>query len=337
MDNEGTMKVAKLKAPGVIEVSDEPVPEPAPGESLVRVAAVGVCGSDLHWFAEGAIGDAVVSKPLVLGHEMGGTVVGGLLDGRRVAVEPAIPDNTCPRCLEGNRNLCPNVRFAGHGATDGGLREYMTWPTELLFPVPDGFSDATIALLEPLGVALHAFDLGHFHFGASVGVVGCGPIGLMLVQVARAAGASRVIAVEPLTHRREAATGLGADLSLGPEEAIARKDELDVVFEVAGNDAAVAESMHLVRPGGRLVFVGIPGGDSTTFPASVARRKGLTIALSRRMKDAYPRAIGMVERKVVELEQLVSHSFPLARAPEAFALAARRNGLKTVVVPGVYP
>lgn len=327
------MLVARLKEAGSVDVVEEPVPVPGPGESLVRVTAVGLCGSDLHWFGQGAIGDAVINRPLVLGHEMGGVVVGGPLDGRRVAVDPAIPDNTCPRCMEGNHNLCPAVRFAGHGSTDGGLREYMTWPTEHLYPVPEHMSDATVALLEPFGVALHAFDLGHVRFASAVGVVGCGPIGLMLVQVARAAGASQVVAVEPLEHRREAAARWGADASLSPEQARQREGVLDIVFEVAGNDDAVGTAMSLVRPGGRVVLVGIPDDDSTCFPAALARRKGLTISMSRRMKDAYPRAVGLVERKVVDLGPLVSRTFPLAEAAEAFKVAATRQGLKVVVVP----
>jgi L-iditol 2-dehydrogenase len=327
------MKVARLKGAGRIEITEEPVPVPGPGESLVRVSAVGLCGSDLHWFGQGAIGDAVVKQPLVLGHEMGGRVVGGPLDGRLVAVDPAVPDNVCARCLEGNRNLCPNVRFAGHGLTDGGLREFMAWPTELLFPVPEHMNDLTVALLEPLGVALHAFDLSHFRFGSSVGVVGCGPIGLMLVQVSRAAGASRIVAVEPLAHRREQAARAGADVSLSPEECEAAAGELDVVFEVGGNNASVAESMHLVRFGGRVVLVGIPDDDTTTFPASLARRKGLTIAMSRRMKDAYPRAVDIVERKVVDLGPLVSATFALTEVERAFDVAMRRDGLKVVVLP----
>ena len=327
------MLAARLTGAGSLEVSEEPVPTPGPGESLVRVTAVGLCGSDLHWFGQGAIGDAVITRPLVLGHEMGGVVVGGPLDGRRVAVDPAVPDNTCPRCREGNHNLCPDVRFAGHGSTDGGLREFMAWPTEYLYPVPEHMDDATVALLEPLGVALHAFDLGHVRFASTVGVVGCGPIGLMLVQVARAAGASRVVAVEPLAHRRAEASRSGADLSLHPDEVSGQAGDLDTVFEVAGNDDAVALAMGLVRPGGRVVLVGIPDDDATRFPASVARRKGLTILMSRRMKEAYPRAVDLVGRKVVDLGRLVSHTFPLAEVERAFTVAAKREGLKTVVVP----
>ncbi len=243
------MKAARLSGPGVIAVVDEPRPEPGPGESLVRVGAVGLCGSDLHWFGEGGIGDALLSRPLVLGHEFGGTVEGGPLDGRRVAVDPAIPDYTCDRCREGNTNLCPQVRFAGHGTTDGGLREYITWPTGLLHPVPDNFDDATVAMLEPLGVALHCLDLGHVHLGSSAAVVGCGPIGLMLVQALLTAGVSRVVAVEPLEHRRDAAARSGAQLVLSPEQAPAHTAEVDIAFEVAGTDDAVAITMQLVRAG----------------------------------------------------------------------------------------
>ncbi|HTV13001.1 MAG TPA: alcohol dehydrogenase catalytic domain-containing protein [Acidimicrobiales bacterium] len=327
------MKVLRIKRPGEVELYDEPLPEVGPGESLVRVGAVGLCGSDLHWFAQGGIGDAHLNRPLVLGHEFGGTVEGGPLDGRRVAVDPAIPCGACPRCKEGNINLCPTVRFAGHGATDGGLREYVAWRTELLNPVPDGFTDTTVALLEPLGVALHAFDLGHVRFAGTVAIVGCGPIGLMTIMVARAAGVSHITAVEPLAHRREAAARCGADEVLSPEQLGGASGNDDVVFEVAGTDEAVAESMALVRPGGRVVLVGIPDQDATSFPASVARRKGLTILMSRRMKAAYPRAITLVARNAIELGPLATHFFTLSDGPKIFAVAAQREGLKTVVFP----
>jgi L-iditol 2-dehydrogenase len=328
------VKAAKLTGVGEVHLFDEADPTPGPGESLLRVGAVGLCGSDLHWFSQGGIGDALLTRPLVLGHEFGGAVEGGVLDGRRVAVDPAIPDNVCERCREGNNNLCPQVRFAGHGATDGGLREYVAWPTDLLHPVPDTFSDGAVALLEPLGVALHAFDLGHVRYGSAVAVVGCGPIGLMVIQVARSAGAASIVAVEPLAHRRAAAGRCGADVVLSPEEAKASDLHVDVSFEVAGNDDAIATSMVLVRPGGRVVIAGIPDDDRTSFPAGLARRKGLTIAVVRRMKEAYPRAISVVERGVVELDWLITSSIPLDDVAEAFRVAARREGLKTVVQIG---
>jgi L-iditol 2-dehydrogenase len=334
------MKEARLYAVGDVRVGEAERPTPGPGESLVRVTAVGLCGSDLHWFDEGGIGDAQLAGPLVLGHEFGGVVVGGARDGQRVAVDPARPCGVCARCREGNVNLCPTVVFAGHGAQDGGLREYVAWPDDLLHPVPPAVSDEAVAMLEPLGVALHSFDLGHARLGASVAVVGCGPIGLLLLQLARAAGCDPVIAVEPLAHRRTRAAELGADAVLDPAEDLADAladagvpDGVDVAFEIAGTDAAVDVAIRLARPGARVVLGGIPATDSTTFPASVARRKGLTLALVRRMKETYPRALRLVERGLVDVDSLVSHRFALSNVAEAFATAAARTGHKVIVVP----
>ena len=188
---------------------------PGPGaiyaddEALVRVTAVGICGSDLHWWTEGAIGDAKLSRPLVLGHEGAGVIAAGPRRGERVAIDPAIPCEACRACHDGYRNLCYNIRFAGHGETDGMLREQLRWPARPPYPLPDQVSDDAGALLEPLGVALHAMDLGHVPFGGRVTVVGCGPIGLLLLQVLRVAGAgpSRRSSRCRTAARRPPATG----------------------------------------------------------------------------------------------------------------------------------
>jgi L-iditol 2-dehydrogenase len=326
--------VARLHAVGDLRVSQEAMPVPGPDQSLVRVEAVGLCGSDLHWYDDGGIGDAVLAAPLVLGHEFAGVVEGGPLDGRRVAVDPALPCGRCIPCRGGHRNLCPDVIFAGHGACDGGLRDVLAWPTTALHPLPPALDGAGGALLEPLGVALHAFDLGHVHLADEVAVIGCGPIGLLLIQVLRLAGARPVLAVDPLTHRRAAAERAGAENVLAPEE-LDRGATLsvDVAFEVAGPDAAVDAAIRVVRPGGRVVLAGIPTEDRTTFSASAARRKGLTLVMVRRMGDAYPRAIRLVEDGQVELDWLVTDRYPLARVSDAFAVAAARSGLKVIVEP----
>ena len=334
------MRVARLHAMGDLRVADEPVPTAAPGTSLVRVTAVGICGSDLHWWAEAGIGDAKLDRPLVLGHEAAGTVQDGPRRGERVAIDPAIPDETCPQCRAGYRNLCPQVRFAGHGSQDGALRDFLTWPSAQLVPLPDGLTDTEGAVLEPLGVAIHALDLGHVRIGAAAAVIGCGPIGLLLVQLLRAAGAGRVVAVDPLAHRREAASRAGASVTADPASAggpSGRRDlvgtGVDTAFEMAGTDAAVQLAVHACRPGGRVVLGGIPGDDWIRFPASVSRRKGLTIAMVRRMNDVYPRAIALAASGQVDLAGLVTDRFPLARAADAFAAAARRGGLKVIVEP----
>ena len=326
------MKAARLHGAGDIRLSEEPVPEPGPGTCLVRVTAVGICGSDLHWWDEGAIGDAKLTHPLVLGHEGAGVIADGPRRGERVAIDPAIPCETCPACRDGYRNLCYRIKFSGHGDTDGMFREVMTWPSHLLHPLPDGVSDAGGALLEPLGVAIHSVDLGHLPFAGTASVTGCGPIGLLLIQVLKAAGASSVLAVEPLAHRREAAARLGADQVVGSGAPLDDAG-VDVAFEAAGNDEAVGLAMASVRPGGRVVLAGIPGDDSIGFGASIARRKGLTIAMVRRMNEVYPRAIGLAARGVVDLGSVVTSRFGLGEVREAFADGARRTGLKAIVEP----
>jgi L-iditol 2-dehydrogenase len=324
------MWVARLRGTGDIRLGREPVPAAGPGQSLVRVTAVGLCGSDLHWWDEAGIGDARLDRPLVLGHENAGVIADGPRRGERVAIDPARPDGTCPTCRRGYRNLCPQVRFAGHGDTDGGLREFMAWPTALLHPLPGPLSDADGALLEPLGVAAHAVDLGHLRLGGSAAVLGCGPIGLMIVQLLLAAGVSRVIAADPLPHRAAAAAGFGAE----PIEGSPAGADVDTAFEVAGTDAAVDAAIDAVRPGGRVVLVGIPDRDRTSFRASAARRKGLTIAMSRRMDEAYPRTIALAGSGRVDLATLVTARRPLAETADAFRAAVRREGLKVIVEPG---
>jgi len=335
------MKVIRLHDPNILRLHDEPVPVPGAGETLVRVKAVGICGSDLHWFGEAGIGDARLEKPLVLGHEFAGVIADGPRKGERVAVDPAVPCNVCEFCLQGNPNLCEHLRFAGHGSEDGALREFITWPTACLHSLPDSLSDVDGVMLEPLGVAIHTVDLGKLRVGMSVGVFGCGPIGLLIMQLARLSGAQTLIASDKLSHRLEAASALGATETvlagsrseLREVAAATNGHGVDVAFEVAGENEAVETAVAAVKPGGRVLLAGIPADDRTSFPASVARRKGLTIKLVRRMKFSYPRAIQLVESGQVDVRSLVTHTFPLEQAQQAFTIAQRREGLKVIIVP----
>lgn len=336
-ESSRTMRVVRLHGAGDLRLHEEPIPAPGPGESLVRVTAVGVCGSDLHWFSEAGIGDARLARPLVLGHEFAGVTQ----DGRRVAVDPAIACGQCEFCQAGNPNFCRELRFAGHAENDGALREYIAWPTRCLYPLPDALTDAEGAVLEPLGVAIHAVDLAHIKPGMTVGVFGCGPIGLLILQVARAAGATQLVATDlpGVSHRLEAAHSFGAKVfAADPHQAEVREilamtggQGIDVAFEVAGENEAVEAAIAAVKPGGKVILVGIPADDRTAFTASTARRKGLTIKLVRRMKHTYPRAIRLVEKGQVDVRSLVTHRFPLEKTAQAFAVAARRQGVKVVV------
>jgi L-iditol 2-dehydrogenase len=274
---------------------------------------------------EGSIGDAVLSEPLILGHEFVGTIESGPRAGQRVVVDPADPCLRCRVCLSGRPHLCPRLRFAGHGATDGALRELMAWPERLMHSLPESLSDAESVLLEPLGVALHALDLGQARPGVAAGVFGCGPLGLLLVQLLRMVGAT-VLADDPLPHRLAAAEELGAMDLLD--------DGVDIAFEVAGENGALTSAIDVLRPGGRVVLVGIPDSDRTSFTASTARRKGLTILLCRRMEPAdLPRAIRLAEARRVELAPLVSARYALSEYEQAFEHLVERRGLKAIVEP----
>ena len=329
------MKSVRLYGTGDLRILEEPNPIVGEGEKSIRVRAVGVCGSDLHWFSEGGIGDAKLEHPLVLGHEFAGVTE----DGQRVAIDPAIPCGHCEFCGQGHPNLCENLIFAGDGKTDGALREWVAWSEKSLFPIPDSISDADGAMLEPLGIAIHAVDLGKLKPGMSVGVFGCGPIGLLILQMAKLSGAAQIIATDKLSHRVETAKRFGAsqayfvDDQRGFEEmrAAVRERGVDVAFDAAGVQDAVDDAFVAVRPGGKVILAGIPDNDRTYFSASIARRKGLTIKLVRRMKHTYPRAIELVSKGLVDVRSLVSHCFPLEEAREAFRVAERREGLKVII------
>jgi L-iditol 2-dehydrogenase len=332
------MKALRLHVSTGLHLVEEEDPVPTAKESLLRVMAVGICGSDLHWLKESGIGDTQLDRPLILGHEIAGKLAG---EDRLVAVDPAISCGQCETCLEGNPNLCPQVQFAGHGHHDGGLREFMGWPTDHLYGLPPRMDVLEGVMLEPLGVAIHAIDLAKLRPRMEIGVFGCGPIGLLIIQLAYLSQAKKVIATDRLSHRLEAARSLGADpaILVGEDGYLPnlpdsiRRRGLDVVFEAAGDGPAVESAIQMVRPGGKVVIVGIPADDCTQFNASTARRKGLSISISRRMKNTYPRAIELVNNRKVDVRSLVTHRFPLERAKEAFEVAARREGLKVLIEP----
>jgi len=328
------MKSLRLFGPQDLRLVDDPQPQVGPGEALIRVGSVTVCHSDIHYYRYGRIGDTVSDKPLILGHEFGGQVievgpgVERVTVGNLVAVEPAISCGKCRYCLEGNPNLCQNILFSGIPPLDGGLCEYVAYPEEFLFALPDGFDADDAAMLEPLGVAIHAWDLAKLRIAETVAIVGCGPIGLLLVQLARIGGASQVLAVEPLGYRREMATEWGA-ITASPDQDLEQfaADHtdgygVDVAIEVAGTMAAQEEAAQMVKRGGRVVLIGIPPEDQVVITHHIARRKGLTIKMARRMKLTYPRAIDLVQRGVVDVRSMLTHQFSLDEADQAYRLVA---------------
>jgi L-iditol 2-dehydrogenase len=336
-----TMIGVRIHAPREMKIEQLPKPKaPGDGEVLIRVGAAGICGSDLHTYLEGRIGDTKLRAPLVLGHEFAGTVeaVGkgaltedrrALEPGMRVAVDPAQPCGECEMCHRDHPNLCTSLHFCGLSPDGGCYCEYIIMPARSCFPIPDTMDMETGALLEPLGVALHAVNLAKPAADESAVIIGAGPIGLLILQAATLAGMKPVYVVEQLPWRL-ALVGKFGGIPIDSARTDAREKLMiqtlgrgvDVAFEAAWADSTVQLAAEMTRHGGKLILVGIPRDDELTLKHSTARRKGLTILLSRRMKHTYPRSIELAAKGLVDVKGIVSHRFPLNRVPEAFALNA---------------
>ena len=334
------MQAVRLHGPADLRVEDVPHPgPPGPSSVLLRVKTVGICGSDLHTYLDGHIGDTHLKAPLILGHEFSGVVeaVGqDALDGNfqpiqpgsLVAVDPAQPCGRCEMCTKGNPNLCRRLHFCGLFPDSGSLCQWMHMPAHTCFPVPASIDDASAALLEPLGVALHSVDLARIQVADSVAILGSGPIGLYILQLVKLSGAKPIFISDKFSWRLELAQRYDAvpiNCDEDPVEAVMEATHgrgVDVAIEAAWAGQAVQQAMEMTRLGGRLVLVGIPGDDNMAIKHSTARRKGLTIRFSRRMKHTYPRTIHLVENGMIDVIGIVSHRFPLVQTPGAYAMNA---------------
>ena len=340
------MRAAMLVAQGRIEMAEMPVPKPGPGEVLVRLRAVGICGSDVHYYADGRIGDAVVEYPFLLGHEPSGEVAAlgvGVTDlsvGDRVALEPAHPCGKCDMCRMGRPNCCPHVRFLGTPPVPGVFADYHVFHASQCVPIPDNVSLEAAATLEPMAVGLHAVNLAPMRMGDRIAITGCGPIGIVTLMAARNAGVSFVAMTDPIPERRAIAQRLGADLVLDPYAVNAAETiqqaagAIDLSFEAAGVQEAIDDAMLVVRPGGATVIIGIPAVDRICLWVHLARRKELNIIMARRSCHALEPAIRLMAAGIIHPEQIITHHFPLERLAEGMDLVHNyRDGvLKAMVV-----
>jgi L-iditol 2-dehydrogenase len=310
---------------------------------LLDIAAVGLCGSDLHYYKDGGIGSALINSPFVPGHEFAGYLCEdleplGLTRGSLVSVDPNRACGDCAWCAEGHPNLCPNVEFIGAPPLDGAMTQRMWVPASQIVPVPTSFDSLKAVMLEPLGVAIHAVDLAKPRLLERVALLGAGAIGLLVLQVLHAAGAGDILVVEPLEHRRKLATQLGAArVASSFDELIDSTDGegCSLVVEATNAPNGFRDAVRAARIGGRVVLVGIPDGDTYTLPAAEARRRGLKIKFARRMGEVYPRAINLIETGKVDVVSMVSHRVGLDETPSAFkALAENAPGyIKVLIYP----
>lgn len=335
-----TMRASVLMAAGRIEMQERPVPTPAPDEVLVRVTAVGVCGSDVHFYQDGRLGDWEVTEPLVLGHESGGVIVavGADVDpsriGERVSIEPQHPTVSSPETLRGEYNLDPAMQFYAVPGTDGAFQEYVTIQSHFAFAIPDSVSDFAAALMEPLSVAVATGRKAHFAPGDRVLISGAGTIGLTVAQVARASGATEILMSDISEARRAAALRFGATTVLDP---VADADELrtsgvDSFVDASGAASAVRAGLQSLRPGGRAVLVGM---GLPELPMSITQimNKELWVTGVFRYANTWPTAISLVESGRVDLDGLVTGSFALDHVQAALESTADPNTIKSIVDP----
>ncbi|MFD0714583.1 NAD(P)-dependent alcohol dehydrogenase [Paenibacillus sp. GCM10027626] len=346
------MNAAVLTSTKKIEMQQTAIPVPKEDEVLIRLRAVGVCGSDVHYYEHGKIGRYVVEKPIILGHEASGEIVKTganvpphLQAGQRVAIEPGATCGKCEYCTSGRYNLCPHVEFLATPPYDGVFSEYAVVRADLVFPIPDDMSFETAALIEPFSVGLHAVRRGELQAGETVVIMGMGPIGLLTAANAKLAGAKTVIGVDLEQGRLDAALKLGAthvvnlrqyDLQEKVAEITAGQG-VDVAIETAGNPKAVQGAIAAVKRGGRVVVVGMSPQDEVPVNMSLIVDSELDLRGVFRYHDTYPAAIEILSRKTIDIEQIITGKYALNETAAAFekALGDKTNTLKLMVYPSL--
>jgi L-iditol 2-dehydrogenase len=335
-----TMRAAVLHAPHRVALEQRPVPVPAPEQVLVRVRSVGLCGSDVHYYEHGRIGDHVVSSPLVLGHEPSGEIVAcgdratRHRPGQRVSLEPGVPCLTCTQCLAGRYNLCPRMTFFATPPVDGAFCEYVVLHEAFAHPVPDSMSDDSAALLEPLSVAVWACTKADVSTGSRVLVTGAGPVGLLALQTANALGAAEVLVCDLSPERLALARDLGATavVDVGEQGLDNTGFEADVLLECSGSARATADGVQRVGRAGRVVLVGM-GGDEVTLPLAHVQQHELVVTGTFRYANTWPTATALAGGDV-ELDRLVTHRFGLGEVDDALTVTGRDpTAVKPVVRP----
>ncbi|WP_369335256.1 NAD(P)-dependent alcohol dehydrogenase [Natrialba sp. PRR66] len=338
------MRAVSLVESGTFELNARERPAPGPSEVLVEVSDVGICGSDIHWYEHGRMGDLAVEEPLVLGHESAGTVVevGADVDGHavgdRIAIEPGVPCGECEYCWRGTYNLCRDVEFMATPGTDGAFREYVAWPAEYAYGLPDAVSTREGALCEPISVGIHAVRRADVGMGNSVLVMGAGPIGLLAADVARAAGAADVAVVDVVDSKLDRAVDRGADLAIDAREADvaaavreAFGTGVDAAIEATGAPPAIESVLDVTRPDGTVVLVGLAPDAEVPVDTFELVRRQVDVQGSYRFANTYPTAISLIAGGDVDAAEIIDFDLPLDRVSDAFERATEPAVVKGMI------
>jgi len=326
-------RIAELLGVRRFRLTEGEISDPAPGEVQVRIAAVGLCGSDLHSYSEGAVGDTPCVYPMVLGHEPAGVVVKsgagvtGWTPGARAAFEPALYCYHCEFCLSGHHNVCANLRFMSNPQEPGFFRDYANLPEQNLLAIPAGISLEHATLIEPLAVVLHSMQFVALKPGETAAVFGAGPIGLLTVIALKMARAGRVWAIDPVAHRLDLARGAGADAIIDPCSADPVRQILsdtnrrgvDVAIDCGGNDESINECIGATRHAGRVVITAIPREVRVPLDFHPMRRKEIALYNVRRSNHESATALVMLAEHIRRFAPLITHTRPLEEIGPAFS------------------
>lgn len=337
MTEHMTNASAVLYGAGDLRIEDRPRPTPGEHEVLVEIAAVGICGSDVHYYEHGRIGDFVVRAPMIIGHESSGTIVevGAGVDrsriGELVAIEPGVPDRVCDECLQGRYNLCPKVRFFATPPIDGSITRFVSIDASFAHPAPAGLDAEHAAMAEPVSVAVWACRKAAVTVGDRVLVTGAGPIGLFTAQTARAFGATDVTVTDVSDFRLSVA----GDLGFVAHDARTPIDgTFDVLLECSGAAPALQDGIRRLRPAGRAVLIGM-GADTIALDIPVIQSKELSISGIFRYANTYPAALELIASGAVDVDTIITHRFPVGQTEQALTLSRREpNSLKAIVGAG---
>ncbi len=342
------MKAALLQ--GIRQFVCTQIPEPRllnDSDVVVRIRTVGVCGSDIHYYSDGRIGSQVVKFPFIVGHEASGVVekVGSRVQnvgvGQKVAIDPSVSCGHCDQCLAGREHTCRSLLFLGcPGQLEGSLCEYIVIPAKCCFPVPEGMTFERATLTEPLSIAVYAVERANVRPKSNVGILGVGPIGMSVFHVLRATTEVGVYVTDKIDERLDRArslkplwTGNPNSLDVVHDVSIREPLLLDVVFECSGDQAAINQGVELLKPGGTLALVGIPEVDEITLPIHELRRREITIINVRRQVRCTQKAIDLIADRKVQMDDMVTHHFPLEKTGDAFDLVANyRDGVMKAMI-----
>ena len=335
-------QAAVLYAPHDIRIEERPVPRSGPREVLIEIKAVGVCGSDVHYYEHGRIGTYVVRQPLILGHESSGVIVDvgeGVSReriGQRVAIEPGVPDGVCRQCRTGHYNLCPNVRFFGTPPIDGAFTNYVTILSDFAYALPDQMSDEEGALIEPLSVGLWACRKAKLQGGDHVLITGAGPVGILAMKVALALGVTEITMTDISPQRLEVARKLGATRTVNvAQQSLADAGvEADVLIECSGNQRALKDGILALQPAATAVAVGMSPGEEASIPLSFIQNREIILTGTFRYANTYADAIALVASGHIDLKPIITGHYTLAEAEQALqATKSDPANIKSVVVP----